>query len=380
MRVGVRKETADGERRVALVPDGVEKLHGVEVVVERGAGLRAGWTDDRFTEAGATVADGAAVAAADIVVGVHPPAGTGPATGATASAGPWHIALFDPLWNPEPVGLLAATGISAFSLDLVPRTTRAQSMDVLSSMATVAGYRAALLGAARLPRLFPMLMTAAGTLAPARVLVLGAGVAGLQAIATARRLGAVVHGYDVRPAAAEQIRSLGAKAIEEGAVDDIEDAGGYARAQTADDAARQRSLLGPFVEAADVLITTAAIPGRASPLLVTNDMVATMRPGTVVIDLAAERGGNVEPSVADTEVDHHGVLVLGPTRLTSEAADHASTMFSNNVVNLINHLVAEADGLDPDLSDEITAGMLVTHRGEVVHPMVKQALDVRAPT
>lgn len=359
---------------MALVPAGIEKLDGVDVVVERGAGDAAGWSDETYLKAGATVGDAADVAACDIVVGIGPIV-----DGAEGRpSGQWRIALFDPLWSPEGVLAPAEAGATLFSLDLVPRTTKAQSMDVLSSMATIAGYRAVLLGATRLPRLFPMLMTAAGTLAPAKVLVLGAGVAGLQAIATAKRLGAVVHAYDVRPAAAEQIRSVGAKAIEEEAADtDTEDAGGYAKAQTEDDATRQRALLGPFVEAADVIITTAAIPGRASPLLLTADMVATMGPGSVIVDLAAERGGNVEPSVADAEVDHEGVLVLGPTTLTSEAADHASAMFSNNVVNLLTHLLAEADGLTPNLDDEITAGMLVAHEGAVVHERVRQSLEER---
>lgn len=376
MLLGVRRETADGERRVALLPSGVERLDGIDVIVETGAGAGAGAADDRYREAGARVGSGDEVAGADIVVGVNPPRSE--ATTPIPRAGAWQIALFNPLWSPEPIVASAQAGAVLFSLDLVPRTTKAQSMDVLSSMATIAGYRAALLGADRLPRLFPMLMTAAGTLAPAKVLVLGAGVAGLQAIATAKRLGAVVHAYDVRPAAAEQIRSVGAKAIEEEATDpDAEDAGGYARAQTDDDATRQRALLTPFVEAADVLITTAAIPGRASPLLVTTDMVDTMGPGSVVVDLAAERGGNVEPSVADVEIDSNGVLVLGPTRLTSRAADHASAMFSNNVVNLLQHLLAEADGLEPDLDDEITTGMMVSHAGSIVHPMVRQALDER---
>ncbi|MEM8924953.1 MAG: NAD(P) transhydrogenase subunit alpha [Actinomycetota bacterium] len=374
MLLGVRREPAESERRVALVPAGVEKLRDrLDVVVASGAGLTAGFDDDAYKEAGAAIGTPDEVAAADIAVGIAPE----DADGAGAKPDGWSIALYNPLWDPSTVATLGEAGRSIFSLDLVPRSTKAQSMDVLSSMATIAGYEAALLGAARLPRLFPMMMTAAGTLTPARVLVLGAGVAGLQAIATARRLGAVVWGYDIRPAAAEQIRSVGAKVVEEPEIsDESEDAGGYAREQTDDQGARQRALLSPHVADADVLITTAAVPGRASPLLVTGEMVAGMDRGSVVVDLAAERGGNVEPSMADEEVVHEGVVVLGPTDLPSRAAGHASEMFSNNIVNLLTHLLETADGHQPDLDDEITAAMLVAHGGAVRNERVLEALGV----
>ncbi len=285
------------------------------------------------------------------------------------------IGLVEPLWNPGNAARLAATGATVLSLELVPRITRAQSMDVLSSMATVAGYQSALLAASRSPRMFPMLMTAAGTVPPAKVLVLGAGVAGLQAIATAKRLGAVVEAFDVRPAAVEQIRSVGARAIElDLETTGAEDSGGYARSQTADENERQQQLLAPVVAENDVVITTAAIPGAVSPRLVSASAVTGMAPGSVIVDLAAERGGNCELTVADEEVDHNGVLVLGPTDLASRAARTSSRMLSNNMVTLLEHLVA-GDELDLDPDDEITGAMMVARGGAVVHPDVRALLE-----
>jgi len=408
VRVGILREDERGERRVALVPHSVAQLveRGVEVMVETGAGLASGHTDDAYRDAGATVSDRSEVGRAEVVVGVR---GTnashghdlGPDSGPALAvpAGAVHIALFDPVWNPATATWLAANGVSALSLELVPRITRAQDIDVLSSMATIAGYEAVLLAASRLPKLFPLLMTAAGTLAPARVLVLGAGVAGLQAIATARRLGAVVEGYDVRPAAAEQIRSLGARSVEptaEAGTDNhrpvsgsddhdggeaetaigVEDAGGYATVQSTEAEARQRRLLTPHVAGADVVITTAAVPGKVSPQLVSREMVEAMQPGSVIVDLAAERGGNTAVTVADEVVMIGAVTVLGPTDLASRAAHHASQMFSNNVARLLDQLLVDDSptvNLDPD--HDVIGPMLVSHQGAVVHPQVQAALE-----
>ncbi len=360
---------------MALVPDGVEAMvqHGCDVLVERGAGSAAGIDDGAYRAAGASVVDVAGTGTADLVVSVRdlPPDGA-------AGSPPVFVGVFDPLWMPQRAQRHAAEGTSAFSMDLVPRITRAQTMDVLSSMGTIAGYEAVLLAASRLPQMFPLMMTAAGTLAPARVLVLGAGVAGLQAIATSRRLGAVVEGYDVRPAAVEQIRSMGARAVEfdlcgaDSESSDIEDSGGYAQAQSDAVAARQRELLAPHVAASDVVITTAAIPGRASPLLVTAEMVDAMAPGSIVVDLASERGGNCAVTRSDTEVDRDGVTVLAPTDLVSRCARHASQMFSRNLVEFLRHLAP--DGEIEVRDDEILSAMLVARDGAVVHPGVSAAL------
>ena len=376
---------------MALVPAGVETLtqHGFGVVVEQSAGSAAGIDDDSYREAGASVSSASEVAAADMVVSVRDLPQDESGGGQTRSAPDAFVGLFDPLWMPQRAQRHADDGTTAFSLDLVPRITRAQSMDVLSSMGTIAGYESVLLAASRLPQMFPLMMTAAGTLAPARVLVLGAGVAGLQAIATSRRLGAVVEGYDVRPAAVEQIRSMGARAVEldlyESGADDAgadaagtEDSGGYARAQSDNVADRQQRLLAPYVAASDVVITTAAIPGRASPLLLTAPMVDAMAPGSVVIDLASERGGNCEVSQSDAEVDRGGVTVLAPTDLVSRCARHASQMFSRNLVAVLLHLAPDGEmALRTD--DEILAAMLVSLDGEVVNPDVAAMLGSAAP-
>ena len=385
VRLGVLRESAPRENRVALVPDGVETLvqHGFDVVVERDAGSAAGIDDDPYRGAGASAGSADEVAQADLVVSVRDlPAGW-PGGGEAAAAPAAFAGVFDPLWMPQRAQRHADDGTTAFSLDLVPRITRAQTMDVLSSMGTIAGYESVLLAASRLPQMFPLMMTAAGTLAPARVLVLGAGVAGLQAIATARRLGAVVEGYDVRPAAVEQIRSLGARAVEldlTGAGADAasaEDAGGYARAQSDDVAGRQQELLAPHVAASDVVITTAAIPGRASPLLITAAMVDAMAPGSVLIDLASERGGNCAVAQSDIEIDRGGVTVMAPTDLVSRCARHASQMFSRNLVAFLRHLAPEGD-IEIRADDEIVSAMLVARGGEVVQPQVAASLDASA--
>ncbi len=388
MRLGLLRESNPSEKRVALVPDGVASLiqrddsSTTVVLVESGAGERASIPDSAYHDAGATLSGRDEVLTADVVVSVadlpqsdalQPSAGT-PAI---------FVGVFDPLWAPQRAHRHAADGVCSFSLDLVPRITRAQSMDVLSAMGTIAGYESVLLAASRLPQMFPLMMTATGTLAPARVLVLGAGVAGLQAIATARRLGAVVEAYDVRPAALEQIRSMGARAVEldlsagSSNAASSEDSGGYARAQTDDTAQRQRQLLTPYVAASDVVITTAAVPGRASPLLVTEAMMQEMVAGSVLVDLAAERGGNCELSQPDTEVNHNGVTILAPTDLVSRCARHASQMFSRALTAFLNHLAPDAAaGPRSDLQDdEILSAMLVTQNGEVVHQGVAAALQ-----
>ena len=382
MVVGIPAETFPGERRVAAVPAVLPALvkAGLEVVVEPGAGAAAGFPDAGYADKGAALAaDRAQVfAAADVVLqvralGANPDAGR--ADLALMRAGQVVIGLSEPLGEPAAARELAARGVTAFSMELIPRITRAQSMDALSSMATVAGYKAVLVAAETLPRMFPMMMTAAGTVTPARVFVVGAGVAGLQAIASARRLGAKVDAYDVRPAVKEQVESLGAAFVDL-PLDTAgsEDAGGYAKARDEAFYARQREMMGRVVAGSDVVITTALVPGRPAPVLVTDDMVAGMAAGSVVVDLAAERGGNVEPSRPDEVVTAHGVTVLGPTNLPSTVPYHASQMYARNVSALLLHLVEGGSvAIDPD--DDITAGTLVSRDGEVVHPRVRELLD-----
>ena len=381
MRLGLLRESALQEKRVALVPSGVDALvqGGAEVLVERGAGSGYDLGDDAYTEVGATIVEPGEAATAEVVVSVRDLPGDSSTGRDPADPSMVFVGVFDPLWMPQRAQRHAREGTTALSLDLVPRITRAQTMDVLSSMGTIAGYEAVLMAAGRLPQMFPLMMTAAGTLAPARVLVLGAGVAGLQAIATSRRLGAVVEGYDVRPAAVEQILSMGARAVEldlaetGGTGAGVEDSGGYARAQTDMVADRQRELLTPHVAEADVVITTAAIPGRASPLLVTAEMVDAMAPGSIVIDLASERGGNCALTRQDEEVNRNGVTVLGPTDLASRCARHASQMFSRNLVTFLRHLAPDGE-IDVRPDDEIISAMLVSFGGAVVHPGVAAAL------
>ncbi len=371
MHITVVKETAVREKRVALTPGGADKLVklGHDVTATAGCGQAAGFRDESYSAVGATVVEPhMALGQPGVVVGIN---------AVRSGVGIEHtvVGLVDPLWRAAEAAELAATGASVLSLELIPRISRAQSMDVLSSMATVAGYEAVLLAATRLPKMFPLLMTAAGTVPAARVVVLGAGVAGLQAIATAKRLGAVVEAYDVRPAAAEQIESVGGKSIRLNLdTAQSEDSGGYARDQGVDMNLHQQQMLSPYVAEADILITTAAIPGAKSPELVTTPMVDQMRPGSVIVDLAAERGGNCTLTQADEEIDHHGVTILGPTDLASRSAASASHMFSNNVVTLLQHLTDENGDLMIDTDDEITAGTLVARGGIVVHPRVIEAI------
>ena len=370
MRIAVLKETHPLERRVALVPDGVGRLvkqSGCEVVVERGAGAGAFAPDEAYVAAGATIAPDAdaAMAGADVVVRVRRP---DEAEAARLPEGATLVTLLDPARNAALLERLAARRVTALALELVPRITRAQSMDVLSSQATVVGYMAAVRGAAALPRLMPMLTTAAGSLTPARAFVIGAGVAGLQAIATTRRLGAVVSAFDVRPAAAEQVKSLGATFVASEVVSaGAEQAGGYAREQGQDERSRTLAAIGAHIVGQDLVITTAQVPGRPAPRLVTAEMVRAMKPGSVIVDIAGDTGGNCELSVAGETRVEHGVTIMAPLDLASAAPVHASQMFSRNVLTLLQHLVKEGK-LVLDLADEITGAMTVAHGGAVRAP------------
>jgi proton-translocating NAD(P)+ transhydrogenase subunit alpha len=372
--VAVLREVEVGERRVALVPDGVQVLTkaGFELRVESGAGDAAGFADAEYEAAGARALGGAALReGTDVFLKVQPPADPEIAALPSGSA---LVALLRPLDEPSRAARLAERGVTAFALELVPRITRAQAMDVLSSQATVAGYRAVILAAERLPKMFPLLTTAAGTLAAARVFVIGAGVAGLQAIATARRLGAVVEAYDTRPAVAEQVRSLGAKFVELPLeAGEAEDQGGYARAQSDEFYARQRALMAERAARSDVVISTALVPGQRAPLLLEEEGVKGMRAGSVVVDLAAPNGGNCASTVPGETVVRHRVTVIGETNLPSALARDASQMFSKNVVALLRHL-AKDGALQVDLDDEITRGTLLTRGGQVVHEAVKGRL------
>jgi H+-translocating NAD(P) transhydrogenase subunit alpha len=360
VRVAVPNESAGGERRVALVPDAVGRLAaaGFSIAVERGAGTAATFADAEYEAAGAElVARAELLSGAEAVVRVSPPADD---EIAELPAGVVLVGFLAPLTEPERIERLADRGVVAFAMESIPRITRAQAMDALSSQSTVAGYKAALLAADRLPRLFPLLMTAAGTVAPAKVLVLGAGVAGLQAIATARRLGAVVSGYDVRPAVREQVESLGATFLDLG-VEGEETAGGYAAELTAEEQARQQAALEERISEMDVVITTALVPGRPAPLLIPAAAVERMRPGSVIVDLAAETGGNCELTEPGAEVQRAGVTIVGFTDLAARVPYHASQLYARNVSALLLHL-APGGELTLDFEDEITAGACVTRR------------------
>jgi NAD(P) transhydrogenase subunit alpha len=384
MRIGVPKESSSGEARVALVPAQVAQLAKLkfEVVVETGAGVSAGFLDGEYEQAGARLVPRAEVFdTADVLLQVRGPGANpaaGPADVARLRKGQVLIGTNEPLTAREAVQAMAATGATTFALELVPRITRAQSMDVLSSMATVAGYKAVLLAASYATRMFPMLMTAAGTLAPAKVLVIGAGVAGLQAIATAKRLGAKVEAYDVRAAVKEQIQSLGAKFVEL-PIDtgDAQDRGGYAKALDEAFYRRQRELLADVISTCDVVISTAAVPGKPAPLLVTADAVRRMASGSVVVDLAAERGGNCELTKPDdVVVTGNGVTILGPMNLAASVPRHASQMYSRNIVTFLQALVDKEGRLSINLEDEVVRESLVTHEGRVANPRVAEALGL----
>jgi NAD(P) transhydrogenase subunit alpha len=382
MKAGVLKETWPGEARVAVVPAALVALNraGVEVVVESGAGTAAGFPDSEYAEKGASVAGREEIlASCPLLLTVRSLAG-GHDEAAIGGLGEQSVVVgfLEPLRLPDGVKALAERGATTFALDLLPRTTRAQSMDALSSTATVVGYKAVLLAAAALPRMMPMLMTAAGTVAPARAFVIGAGVAGLQAIATAKRLGAVVQAYDVRPAVKEQIESLGAKFLELPLeTTDAEDKGGYAKAQDETFYRRQRELLRGVVAQSDIVISAAAVPGRKAPVLVTDEMVAGMRLGSVIVDLAAEQGGNCEASTPGETVTSHGVTVMAPLNLAATVPYHASQLYARNVANFVINLVKDGEPqLDKD--DEIVRDSMLTRGGEVVHPRVREALGLAA--
>jgi NAD(P) transhydrogenase subunit alpha len=367
MRVAVPKEIKDGEKRVALVPDIISKLTkaGLEVVIESGAGLTAQASDQDFIAAGAQIKSGDVLKDADVVLSVQP---LTPAQMNSLKKGAITISFLSPTGSAESIAAAVSAGVTAFSLESVPRISRAQSMDALTSQALCAGYRASLVAAELSPKFFPLLMTAAGTVTPAKVVVLGAGVAGLQAIATAKRLGAVVSAYDVRPASADEVKSMGAKFITL-ELEALEGAGGYAREMTEERAAKQRDLLTPYIAEADVLITTAAVPGRTAPRLVTAQMAAQMKPGSVIVDLAAESGGNVEGSVAGEVITTSaGVTMWGGKDVPSQLPYHASMLFSRNVVNLLLLMSKSVDGkptgeILPDFTDEIIDAAALTHAG-----------------
>jgi NAD(P) transhydrogenase subunit alpha len=377
MKVAVAKETFPGERRVALVPAAVAPLKkaGLDVAVETGAGAAAGFSDDDYRAAGAAIVSRDEAFAADCLLTVRTGGAAGDAWYADRDRlrpGQIVIGMCDPLSSPAACREAAERGATLFSLELVPRITRAQSMDVLSSQANIAGYRAVLVAAGALPRILPMMTTAAGTVTPAKALILGAGVAGLQAIATAKRLGAQVSAYDVRPAVKEQVQSLGAKFVELPLeTGSSEAAGGYAKAMGEDFYAKQRELLGKVVADSDIVICTALIPGQKAPVLVTREMVAKMRPGSVIVDMAAERGGNCEGSAPDKTVIVNGVTILGPTNLPADVPFHTSQLYAKNIATFLAHLVK--CGLpNVSLDDEICRDTLVTSGGQIVHPKVRE--------
>jgi NAD(P) transhydrogenase subunit alpha len=380
--IGVPRETFPGERRVALIPracDALGKL-GASIVVEQSAGVEAGFPDEQYALRGARCASRRDVFQSDVILqvrslGANPDAGR--ADLPLLRAGQTVIGFGEPLTALEQDSELARAGVTFFAMELMPRITRAQSMDALSSMATIAGYRAVLLAATALPKIFPMLMTAAGTVTPARVLILGAGVAGLQAIATARRLGAVVSAYDVRSAVKEQIESLGAKFV----VLDIdagasEDKGGYAKAMGEEFYRRQRELLTNVIREQDVVISTAAVPGKKAPILITTEMASALAPGCVIVDVAAERGGNCELTVPGETVMHQGISILGPLNLASSAPFHASQMYSSNIVSFLKLMLAKDGSLQLNRGDEIIQETLVTYGREVVHARVNELLGL----
>jgi NAD(P) transhydrogenase subunit alpha len=370
MRIGVPKETAEGERRVALVPDVVKALaaKGIDVAVERGAGTAASHPDTSYEEAGADLGGDPWVA--DVVLKVTPPT---PEEVGRLRSGQVLIGFLQPLTNSELARGLASSGVTSFAMESIPRITRAQSMDALSSQANLGGYMSVLIAARESGKLFPMMTTAAGTVPPAKVLVLGAGVAGLQAIATAKRLGAVVTGFDVRSVVKEQIESLGGRFLELEAVKDAEGEGGYARPLTDEENERLRGELATAAVKQDIIISTAAIPGRPAPLLITAAAVKGMQPGSAIVDLAAETGGNCELTEPGETVVEGGVKVIGPVNLASEMAGNASALYAKNLQNLVELMLAEDGSLSLDFEDEIIAGACLTKGGEIVNERAKEA-------
>ena len=386
MIVGVPKETFPGERRVALVPTALRPLikAGLEVIVESGAGADAGYPDSAYADKGAKIASSRdEVFGADIVVQVRG-YGANPEEGKAdverLRRGQIVIGTFEPLTSIPAAKEVAAKGATLFAMELIPRITRAQSMDVLSSMATIAGYKAVLLGANHLPKMFPMMMTAAGTISPAKVFVVGAGVAGLQAIASAKRQGAIVEAYDVRPAVKEQIESLGGKFLElELEAGDAEDKGGYAKAMGDEFYRKQREMMTKVVAENDVVITTAAVPGKKAPILITAEMVRGMMPGSVIVDLAAERGGNCELTRAGETVVENGVTIIGPLNIPTTLPFHASQMYAKNVATFLAHLVKDGK-VELNMEDEITRDTMVCRDGELVNPAMREGANVTTTT
>lgn len=385
MIVGIVKESFPDEARVAMIPALVPQLAkvGIEVVIESGAGDAAGFLDTEYSAKGAKVVPGRAEVfkTADLIAQVRA-LGANPQEGASdldlMRSGQNIVGVCEPLTEFEADKAMAAKGVALFSMEMMPRITRAQSMDVLSSMATIAGYKAVLIAANTLPKMFPMMMTAAGTLAPAKVFVVGAGVAGLQAIASAKKLGAIVHAYDVRPAVKEQVESLGGKFVElELETTTAEDAGGYAKELGEDFYRKQREMMNKVIAESDVVITTAAIPGKKAPILVTTEMVKGMRSGSVIVDLAAERGGNCELTKAGETVDFNGIKIIGPVNIPATVPHHASQMYAKNIATFLLHLIKEGK-ITIDTEDEITAGTLITQGGKVVHPRVLEAMGASA--
>lgn len=379
MILGVPKETVAGEKRVSVVPDALPRLVGVSVVIEKGAGEAAGFSDSSYTDKGASIeADAKALYGnADVVLKVAPPS---PSEADMLKEGSTIISFLYPLANLEAVRKLSAKKVTAFAMELIPRISRAQPMDALSSQSNLAGYKSVVIAADTLPKIFPLMMTAAGTISPARVFVVGAGVAGLQAIATARRLGALVEAYDVRPIVKEQIESLGAKFAQMPVeAKDAQDAGGYAKAQTEEFYKKQQAFLAGRAAASDVVITTALIPGQKAPILISEDAVRSMRPGSVVVDLAAEQGGNCALTEPGKSIVKYGVTVVGPLNLPSAMAPQASQMYSRNITSLLLVMLKDG-GLAIDVKDDVIKGSLVINKGEVVHPGTKNALGGPAAT
>ena len=385
MKIGVVKETYPGEQRVALVPAVLASLikGGMEVVIESQAGEQSGYPDAAYVDKGGKIADSRdqVFEVSDFILQVRL-LGANPHEGKADlqhfRKGQMLVGMAEALSHPQSVQELAAQGVTAFALELMPRITRAQSMDILSSMGTVAGYKAVLMAANTLPRMFPMLMTAAGTVTPAKVLIIGAGVAGLQAISVARRLGASVEAYDIRPAVKEQILSLGAKFVELPLeTGDSEDKDGYAKAQDETFYKKQRELLGKVIANSDVVISTAAVPGKKAPILITAEMVAGMAPGSVIVDLAAERGGNCELTKPGETIVAHGVTIQGPENLPATVPYHASQMYAKNVATFLLHLVKKGE-LTLDMNDEITKETMMTQNGEVVLPRIREMLGLPA--
>ncbi|MCL1052188.1 Re/Si-specific NAD(P)(+) transhydrogenase subunit alpha [Shewanella abyssi] len=380
MKLGIPKESHPGESRVALIPANVARLlkKNVQVLVQSNAGNHAGFTDEDYVAAGAEIVSREQVLSdSDVITVVNAKGEQLAELKATIKPHQIVIGMMDPLAHPENAQAIAETGATAIALELVPRITRAQSMDILSSMATVSGYKAVLLAAHKAPRLFPMMMTAAGTLKPARAFIMGVGVAGLQACATAKRLGAVVEAYDIRPAAREQIISVGAKPVElDLETENTETKGGYATEQSDDFLKRQQQAMANILAQQDIVITTAAIPGRKAPILITKEMVDGMKNGTIIVDLAAETGGNCELTEVDKEVVYKGVTILGPSNLPGSAANHASQMYGTNIENLLKLLVDKEGVLSLDFEDEIVKDTVVAYQGEVASARLRDILGL----